>query len=144
MGVGILPGGPAQRDHLLDRGCERRDTGLLRRLVRALALRSQRVAAFVAQAPVGERRLARVGERDPGPGAEADAHAPALPGGGVGDRELLDPALRSGWRDMEVQSVRAESVEELACVHRVVGSGGAHPNLGQSRACCLGHVASST
>ena len=142
-GVGILPGGAAERDHLVDRACERRDPGLLRRLVRALALRGERVAAFVAQAPVGERRLAGLGERDPGPGAEADPHAPALPGRGVRHHELLHPALRPGRSDVQVQSVRAESVEELAPVLRVAGGGGAHPDLCQSRTCRLGHIASS-
>ena len=143
-GVSILPGGSADRDHLLDRAYERRHPGLLRRLVRTVALRGERVPAFVAQAPVGERRFAGLGERDPRPGAEADPHAPALSGGGVRHHELLHPALRPGWGDVQVQSVRAESVEELAPVLRVFGSGGAHPDLGQSRACRFGHAVSST
>ena len=66
-----------------------------------------------------------------------------FPVGCVRHHELLHPALRPGRSDVQVQSVRAESVEELAPVLRVAGGGGAHPDLGQSRTCRLGHVASS-
>ena len=64
--------------------------------MRTAALRGERVPALVAQAPVGERRLAGLGERDPGPSTEADPHAPALSGGGVRHHELLHSALRPG------------------------------------------------
>ena len=65
----------------------------------------------------------------------------ALSDGGVRHHELLHPALRPGRGDVQVQSVRGESVEELAPVIGVAGGGGAHLDLGESRTCRLGHIA---
>ena len=51
-----------------------------------------------ARRPRGAAAVTRTGNgaRDPGPGTEADTHAPALPRDGIRHHELLHPALRYG------------------------------------------------
>jgi len=75
------------------------------------ALRGERVLTLVAQSPIGERCLAGLGEHHPTPSAQANPYAPALSGCGVRHHELLHPVLRSGSRDVQIKSARAESLE---------------------------------